>query len=109
MDYVELMKIELLLDGEKSLEIISINKKQIINSIEIPFRSNGITSIEEKGLFFVGGWSCDIQIYRIDNYKCIETIECAHHNYIVGFCKLINESNKSYYKKKSSNIFIIKY
>ena len=29
--------------GEKSLEIISLNKKQIINSIKIPFRCNGIT------------------------------------------------------------------
>ena len=91
--------------GEKSLEIISLNKKQIINSIKIPFRCNGITSIEEKGLFFVGGWSYDIQIYRIDNYKCIETIECAHHNYIVGFCKLINGLICSYSADNSINIW----
>ncbi len=99
------MKIELLLDGEKSLEIISINKKQIINSIEIPFRSNGITSIEEKGVFFIGGWSCDIQIYRIDNYECIETIKCAHDNYIVGFCKLMNGLICSFSGDHSINIW----
>ncbi len=91
--------------GVISLEIISLNKKQIINSIKIPFRCNGITSIEEKGLFFVGGWSCDIQIYRIDNYKCIETIKCAHDNFIDGFCKLINGLICSFSADNSINIW----
>ncbi len=61
---------------------------KIIKTIEIPFRCNGITIIEEKGIFLMGGWSKDIIIYRNDNYECLTTIENAHSNYIVGFCKI---------------------
>ncbi len=78
----------IIIGGLDSLEIISINKRKIINSIKIPFRCNAITVMEEKGLFFVGGWSKDIKIYRCDNYNCIKTIQKAHDDYITDFNKL---------------------
>ena len=34
--------------GEETLNIISIKEKEIIKSIKIPFRCNGIITIEEK-------------------------------------------------------------
>ena len=74
--------------GEETLNIISIKEKEIIKSIKIPFRCNGIITIEEKGIFLMGGWNCDILIYRSDNYEYLTTIKEAHSKYIVGFCKL---------------------
>ena len=75
---------------KEELNIISIKDKNIIKSIKIPFRCNGIISIKEKGIFLYGGWSKDIKIYRNDNYQCISTIRNAHCNNIVGFCQLKN-------------------
>ena len=75
---------------EKELNIISIKDKNIIKSIKIPFRCNGITAIKEKGIFLVGGWSKDILIYSNHDYKCILTTKNAHNDYIVGFCQLKN-------------------
>ena len=54
----------IIVGGEKSLKVISIKEIKIIKSIEIPFRCNGIITIEEKGIFLMGGWSNDILIYR---------------------------------------------
>ena len=75
---------------EEELNIISIKDKNIIKTIIIPFRCNGIISIKEKGIFLYGGWSKNIKIYRNDNYECLSTIENAHREYIVGFCQLKN-------------------
>ena len=75
---------------KNKLNFISIKDKNIIKSIIIPFRCNGITEIKEKGIFLYGGWSYDIQIYRNDNYECLATIKNAHNHYIVGFCQLKN-------------------
>ena len=73
---------------ENELNIISIKEKNIIKSIKIPFRCNGITVIKEKGIFLYGGWGKDIQIFRSDNYECLSTIKNAHNHFIVGFCLL---------------------
>ena len=75
---------------KEELNIISIKDKNIIKSIKIPFRCNGITAIKEKGIFLVGGWSKDILIYSNHDYKCILTTKNAHNDYIVGFCQLKN-------------------
>ena len=60
----------------------------IIKEINNPFQCNGITLIEDKGIFIVGGLSKDIRIYRNDNYECIQTIQNAHDDYINGFIEL---------------------
>ncbi len=81
---------KIIVGGEISLKVISIKEMKIIKSIEIPFRCNGITVIKDKGIFLIGGWGEDIQIYSNDNYKCFSTIYNAHNNYIVGLCELKN-------------------
>ncbi len=80
----------IIVGGAKSLKVISIKEKKIIESINIPFRCNGIMAIKEKGIFLMGGWGNDIQIYGSDNYKCLSTQSNAHNNYIVGLCELKN-------------------
>ena len=89
-EYVDLMKIELLLKQMEtnSLKVISILNLKIIKEINNPFHCWGITLIEDKGIFIVGGASKDIRIYRNDNYECIQTIQNAHDNYISGFIEL---------------------
>ena len=80
----------IIIGDEKTLKIISIKKMKILQSIKIPFRCNGIITIEEKGIILMGGWSKDIIIYKSNNYKYLTTIKDAHSEYIVGFCKLKN-------------------
>ena len=79
-----------------SLKIISISKKKIIKTIENPFRCWGISLIEDKGIFLVGGDSNDIRIYRNDNYECIQEIKDAHNKSINGFIELKDGSIASF-------------
>ncbi len=67
-----------------SLKLISIFKKEIIKTIHNPFYCFGISLVEDKGIFLVGGRSKDIRIYRNDNYECIQEIKDAHNHYIKG-------------------------
>ena len=84
---------------KNSLIVISIIKKEIIKEIIYPFQCYCIKSIEEKGIFLVGGNSNDITIYRNDNYECIQTIKNSHDNYIYGFIKFQQNSIISYSNK----------
>ena len=87
--------------GRNSLKIISILKNKIIKEIKIPFECWGIRLIEDKGIFFIGGESKDIRIYRNDNYECIQIIHNAHEDYINGFIELKDGAIVSYsYDKK---------
>ena len=78
-----------------SLKLISISKKEIIKTSDNPFISWGISLIEDKGIFLVGGFK-DIRIYRNDNYECIQEIKYAHNNYITGFIELKDGSIASF-------------
>ena len=79
----------IIIGNEKTLKIISIKKKmKILKSIKIPFRCNGIITIEGKGIILMGGWSKDIIIYKSNNYKHLTIIKDAHSEYIDGCCKL---------------------
>ena len=60
-----------------SLKLISILKKEIIKTIRNPFYCWGISLIEDKGIFLVGGESKEIRIYRNDNYECIQEIKIS--------------------------------
>ena len=55
----------------------------------------GISLIEDKGIFLVGGRR-NIRIYRNDNYECIQEIKDAHKNNIMGFIELKDESIASF-------------
>ena len=79
-----------------SLKVISILNLNIIKEINNPFRCVGITLIEDKGIFIVGGESKDIRIYRNDNYECIQEIKDAHNDYINGFIELKDGSIASF-------------
>jgi WD40 repeat protein len=79
-----------------SLKLISISKKEIIKTIHNPFQSWGISLIEHKGIFLVGGISKDIRIYRNDNYECIQEIKDAHNDDINGFIELKDGSIASF-------------
>ena len=74
----------IIVDGVKSLKDISLKEKTTIESINFPFRCNSDNVIKEKGIFFIGGWNNDIQIYRSDNYECLSTKYDVLNNYIVG-------------------------
>ena len=79
-----------------SLKVISITQKKIIYEIEYYLNSWGIFSIENKGIFLVGGNSKDIRIYRNDNYECIQIIKNAIYSNILGFIELKNGNVASY-------------
>ena len=79
-----------------SLKVISILNLKIIKEINNPFQCNAITLIEDKGIFIVGGCSRDIRIYRNDNYECIQTIQNAHDDNILGFIELKDYSIASF-------------
>ncbi len=80
----------IIIGGYKSLNIISLFKKIKIKEIKIPFDCFGIKIIEDKKIFFVGGESKDILIFRNDNYECIQIIKNAHDSDIGGFVELKN-------------------
>ncbi len=80
----------------KSLKVISISEKKIIKNINHSFYCYGVCLIEEKGLFLVCGESRDIEVYRNDNYECIQRIKNAHDEYILGICELKNGIIASY-------------
>ena len=56
----------------------------------------GISLIEDKGIFLIGGVSNDIRIYRNDNYECIQEIKDSHNYYIFGFIELKDGSIASF-------------
>ena len=72
------------------MKIISISEKKIIKQIKNEFWVLGISVIENKEIFLVGGVSKDIRIYRNDNFELIQTIKNAHEQYIVGITQLNN-------------------
>ena len=82
--------------GGKTLKIYSILNKEIIKEINITFYCWGIRLIENKGIFLIGGKSNNINIYRNDNYKCIQIIQNAHEKDINGFVELKNGLIVSY-------------
>ena len=92
-------------DFQNSLKVISISNLNIIKEINNPFECAGITLIEDKGIFIVGGRSKDIRIYRNDNYECIQTIQNAHDDNILGFIELKDCSIASFSNDKRIKIW----
>ena len=88
-----------------SLKLISISKNEIIKTIDNPFYCLGISLIEDKGIFLVGGESKDIKIYRLDNYEYILTIYNTYDDFIRGFIQLKNGTIGSYGDDKILNIW----
>jgi len=79
----------------KSLIFISISELEIIEEFPIDYNCTSIKSIQNKGIFLIGGEIYDeyksdynIYVYRSDNYDLIQTINNAHDNYITGFIEI---------------------
>ena len=92
-------------NNQNSLKVISISNKVIIKDINNPFQCNGITLIEDKGIFLVGGLSRDIRIYQNDNYECVQVIKNAHDDDIFGFVELKDKSIVSYSRDKKIKLW----
>ena len=78
----------IIVGSEKKAIIISISNQNIIHEINLDYQCDVLKSIENKGILFIGGVSNDIQIYRSDNYECIQTIKDAHESKIFCFIEL---------------------
>jgi WD40 repeat protein len=85
--------------------IISLEKQNIIREIESPFLSWGIYVINNLHLFLLGGNSKNIKIYSNENYECIQTIEDAHNDDIMGFNQLNNNFIISYSKDSTIKLW----
>ena len=81
--------------NDNKLKIISLSEKKFIKEINNQFKSFTIYSLIDKAIFLVGGRSNDINIFRSDNYECLQTIKKAHNRFIKGFIRL-NEFILSY-------------
>ena len=92
----------------KQLKIISVNEKKIIKEIDLLFSCYGIKTIEDKGLFLVGGTSNDILIFNNDNFECIHVIKDAHFKNIFGFIELKNGLIASFAYDSIINIWSFK-
>ena len=98
----------IIIGGYKSLKIFSLSQKIILKEIKILFDCYGITIIKEKGIFFMGGKSKNIIIYRNDNYECIEIIKDAHYDNICGFIELKNDLIASFSNDKTIKLWTFK-
>jgi WD40 repeat protein len=88
-----------------NMKIISIKEKKVIKEIKSPFLSWGICIIKNMNLILVGGNSKNINIYSAENLECIQIIENAHNNDILGFIQSKNNLIISYSKDSTINIW----
>ena len=95
----------IIIGGEEIIKIISLKEEKIIKDIKIPFDCYGIKTIENKGIFIVGGNSKDIMIFRCDNYECLNIIKDAHIDSIKGFIELNDETIGSFSNDKTMIIW----
>ena len=91
----------------KLMKVISINEKKIIKTIDNMFWCYGICVIENKGIFLTGGWSFKINIFRSDNYECIQSIDNAHYTWIRGIIELNNNVIASYSDDGVINFWVL--
>ncbi len=83
------------------MSVISISEEQIKKKIYNNFGCWGIYLTKNKNLFFVCGKSKSFNIYRSDNYECIQSILNAHNDSICGLIETKDESILSYSNDKS--------
>ena len=81
---------------EYTFKIISLSQKKIIKEIDNKFTCFAICVIIEKGIFITGGESHHINVFRTDNYNCIQTFKEAHNDNIYGITQLKNGKIVSY-------------
>ena len=87
------------------LKIISIEKKDIINNIKIPFQCSVIHYIINKEIIIIGGKKDEIIVYRNYTFELIQIIFSAHIESILGIVELKNGNIISFSKDNSIKIW----
>ena len=87
------------------LNVISLNERKIIHQIPLSIDCFAVKSIIKNGIFFLGGLSNDIMIYRCDNFKCIQIIKNANDDFSInGFVELKNGCIVTFVRDKTIKI-----
>ena len=76
--------------GNEILNIFSLLKNEIINTINIDFNCFSIYVIEDKGIFFTIGDDEFIRVFRNDNFNCIEKRNGSEFGNMYGLIQLKN-------------------
>lgn len=76
--------------GNEILNIFSLLKNEIINTINIDFNCFSIYVIEDKGIFFTIGDDEFIRVFRNDNFNCIEKRKGSEFGNMYGLIQLKN-------------------
>ena len=97
----------IIIGGTDSFNVISITERKLLKKIKSSFRLNGIKIFENQKIFFIGGWSRNLLIFRSDDYKCLEIVNNAHDNYINGFVNLKNNLICSFSADKTIKIWLV--
>ena len=87
------------------LKIISIEKKDIINNIKIPFQCSVIHYIINKEIIIIGSKKDEIIVYRNYTFELIQIIFSAHIESILGIVELKNGNIISFSKDNSIKIW----
>ena len=87
------------------LKIISIEKKEIINNIKIPFQCSVIHYIINKEIIIIGSKKDEIIVYRNYTFELIQIIFSAHIESILGIEELKNGNIISFSKDNSIKIW----
>ena len=87
------------------LKIISIEKKEIINNIKIPFQCSVIHYIINKEIIIIGSKKDEIIVYRNYTFELIQIIFSAHIESILGIVELKNGNIISFSEDNSIKIW----
>ena len=87
------------------IAVISIKQKSIFLCFVNDFQLLGAGLIKEKNIFVIGGMDQKINVYRSNDYYCIQTINDAHDDYIVGFTVLPNKLLLSYSQDRKIKVW----
>ena len=81
---------KIIFGGNKILNIFSLSKNEIVNTINIYFECFSIYVIEDKGIFFIIGDDEFIRVFRNDNFNCIQKIKGSEFGNMYGISQLKN-------------------
>ena len=87
-----------------NINIINIFNKVIIKELKCEFLSFSILSLENKGIFLVGGNSNHFNVYRSDNYEKIGKVHFFNH-YLILFSKMRNNIITSFHDNDNINFW----
>ena len=87
-----------------NINIINIFNKVIIKELKCEFLSYSILSLENKGIFLVGGNSNHFNVYRSDNYEKIGKVH-FFNQFLIRFSKMRNNVIASFHDNDTINFW----